>query len=123
MRDLWMEILPGSEVTEVLVENGPGRRLLEARLPQEPSHPRAVEVLCEALALWCGRKVCAALVVEGPESFCATRPWLDTFETVTRPPLFEIHFVSLAPAGERGEVAGLASYRDLRQRIFSEEAR
>ena len=123
MRDLWMEILPGSEVTEVLVEDGPGRKLLRARLPQEPSHPRAVEMLCEALALWCGRKVCAALVVEGPESFCATRPWLDTFETVTRPPLFEIHFVSLAPAGERDEVAGLGSYRDLRQRIFSEEAR
>src|SRR5262249_57724470 len=40
---------------------------LKARLPAEPRHPRAVETLCEAVALWCGRKVLAALAADNPD--------------------------------------------------------
>jgi hypothetical protein len=69
-----MEIVPGPEVTQIRVQEGPNRTLLRARLPHSPSDPRAVAMLCEAVALWCGTKVCAALVVEGSEIFCATRP-------------------------------------------------
>ena len=81
MSTLWMEIVPGPELTQVRVQKGPHRTLLRARLPHSPSDPRAVAMLCEAVALWCGTKVCAALVVEGPDIFCATRPWLNTFDT------------------------------------------
>jgi hypothetical protein len=78
--------------------------------------------LCEALALWSGEKVCAALVVEGSDVFCATRAWLDTFETLSRPPRVEIHFVSSArPARDRHlEEDELDRYEDLRQRLLSE---
>lgn len=126
---LWMEILPGPERTRIRVQNGPQQTLLRARLPQAPSDPRAVAMLCEAVALWTGRKVCAALVVEGPDAFCATRPWLNTFDTLTRPPRFEIHFVSAArPVRGRcsrehdrvEEAEELGSYRALRRRIFRE---
>lgn len=124
MKNLWMGIMPGPEVTRVLLQDGPEQTLLKARLPHWPIHPRAIETLCEALALWCGRKVCAALVADGPGSFCGTRPWHDTFDSLTRPPLYEIHLVSsVRPTRERDRLEGLGSYRDLRQIILSEVAR
>lgn len=124
MRDLWMGIMPGALHTRVLVQDGVEQTLLKARLPHAPSHPRAVAALGEALALWCGRKVCAALVVEGPDAFCATRPWLDTFDAITRTPLCEIRFVSsVRPTRERDRLEGLGSYRELRQLILTEVAR
>ena len=123
MRSIWMGVMPGPEWTRVLVQEGP-QTLLKARLPHGPVHPRAVETLCEALGLWCGRKVCAALVVEGPDAFCVTRPWEDTFERISRPPLYEIRFVSsVRPTRERDRLEGLGSYRDLRQMILDEVAR
>jgi hypothetical protein len=126
MSTLWMEVLPGPKMTRVRVQSA-SQTLLRARLPQAPSDPRAVAMLCEAVALWTGRKVCAALVVEGSDAFCATRPWLNTFDTLTRPPRFEVHFVSAAPPTRRRrdpdrleEAEELGSYRALRRRIFSE---
>lgn len=124
MRNLWMGIMPGPEVTRVLVQDGPEQTLLKARLPHSPTHPRAIETLCEALALWCGGKVRAALVADGPEAFCGTTPWLDIFDELTRPPLYEIHLVSsVRPTRERDRLEGLGSYRDLRRIILSEVAR
>ena len=126
MSTLWMEIVPGPELTQVRVQNGPHRTLLRARLPHAPSDPRAVAMLCEAVALWCGTKVCAALVVEGSEIFCATRPWLNTFDTLTRPPRYDVHFVSttarpIARAHDQEEEGEeLGSYCALRRRIFAE---
>ena len=125
MRTLWMEILPGPLTTRVLVQEGPKQTLLRAHLPHSPSDPGAVQALCQAVALWSGRKVCVALIVEGPTAFCATRPWLDTFEALTRPSGFEIHFVASArPARDRrsgacGDRTELGSCRDLRRRVFS----
>ena len=131
MSTLWMEIVPGPELTQVRVQKGPHRTLLRARLPHSPSDPRAVAMLCEAVALWCGTKVCAALVVEGPDIFCGTRPWLNTFDTLTRPPRYDVHFVSTAcPVRGRRDrdharvenAAELGSYRALRRRVFAEVA-
>jgi hypothetical protein len=129
MSTLWMEILPGPLTTRVLVQDGPKQTLLRAQLPHSPRHPRAVQALCEAVALWSGRKVCVALIVEGPAAFCATRLWLDTFDALAHPLGFEIHFVTSArPAlGRRvrecGDQTELGSCRDLRRRIFSEVER
>jgi hypothetical protein len=121
-----MEIVPGPEVTQVRVQKSPLGTLLRARLPHSPCDPRAVAMLCEAIALWCGQKVCAALVVEGPDIFCGTRPWLNTFDTLTGPRHFDVHFVSttarpIACAHDREEEGEeLGSYRALRRRIFAE---
>ena len=46
MSTLWMEIVPGPELTQVRVQKGPHRTLLRARLPHSPSDPRAVAMLC-----------------------------------------------------------------------------
>jgi len=102
MEKLWMGVTPGAlDTTNVLVTDATGKILLEARLPQEPRHPRSIQNLCEALALWCGRPVHAALAVVGPDAFCASRRWLETFDALTRNPLYEIEFVEHAcPPGD-----------------------
>lgn len=124
MPKLWMAIVPGPEITRVLVQNGPEETLLKARLPRSPRHPRAIETLCEALALWSGQRVCAALVADGSETSCGTKPWLDTFDAIARTPLFEIQFVSsVRPTRERDRLEGLGSFRDLRRLILTEVAR
>ncbi len=124
MGSLWMGVMPGLEFTRVVVQDGWAPILLKARLPHSPEHPRALEMLCEAIALWYGRKVCAALVVDGPGALCVTKPWRDTVAGLTRHVLFEVHLVSRGrPAEERDRLDGLHDYHELRQRIFSEVAR
>jgi hypothetical protein len=124
MRPLWMGIRPGLEVTRIVVRDGWAPILLKGRLPHSPKYHGAVETLCEAVALWCGRKVCAALVVDGPDAFCGTKPWHDTVDRLRDHPLFEVHLVSSGrPAHERDRLDGLHDYHELRQQILNEEAR
>ncbi len=123
MRSLWMGIMPGLELTRVVVQDNWDQTMLKARLPHSPTHSRALEPLCQAIALWCGRKVCAALVVDGPDAFCVTRPWRDTVERLSRHDLFEVHLVSRGrPAEERDRLDGLHDYDELRWLLFFGEA-
>jgi hypothetical protein len=101
-------------MTRVLLLDGI-HTLLQARLPHGPRHPRAVQTLAEALALWAGRPVRVALAVDGPGAFCATTPWLDTFDALSRNPLVTIACVAhdTVPADPRpGE--GLGDFEDVR---------
>jgi len=119
MNKLWMGIVPDPEATRVLVTDGSGESLLEARLPHSPRHPRAVATLCEALALWCACPVHAALAVEGPGAFSATPGWLETFDQLTDSPLFQIDFVDNPQApGEYDERDGLGDFDDLRRLVL-----
>ncbi len=112
MQRVWMAVTPGPLVTRVVVMDGARESLLEARLPHGPQHPQALQRLCEAMALWCGREVHVVLAVDGPGAFCATRPWLDTFEQLSRRALYEIEFVeALPPPADEGQFA------DVRQRL------
>lgn len=81
---LLMGVVPGPLTTRVLVHDGP-TPLLKARLPHGPQHPRAVLALAEALTLWTGRPCRVAIAADGRGAFCATPPWLDTLDWVTRP--------------------------------------
>jgi hypothetical protein len=118
-----MGVMPGLEVTRVLVQDNWDQTLLRARLPHSPQYPRALESLCEAIALWYGRKVCAALVVDGPAAICVTRPWRDIVERLTHHDLFEVHLVSRGrPAEERDRLDGLRDYDELRWSLFFGEA-
>lgn len=119
MRTLWLGILPGPETTRVMLEDRK-RVWLRGRLPHSPRDPRALELLTEALGLWCGRQVCTAIAVEGPGAFCATRRWLATFEHVSRPSRFEIHCVSHGLEAEgRDPDPDVPDYRQLRCEILS----
>lgn len=124
MRSIWMGISPGPVDTRILVQDGPEQTLLKACFPHSPHHPRALATLCEAVALWCGRKVHAALAADGSDSFCATGRWLETFDTLTRGPLFEIEFVARArPPRDHDEVEGLGDFKDCRRLIVLGAAR
>jgi hypothetical protein len=117
---IWMG--PGPECSRVLVQDGPRETLLKARLPPVPAHPRALVTLCEALALWCGQPVRAALAVGGPDTSFDTRRWLGQ-DGPTATALFELALVSAArPPRGRDRLDGLGDFRDLRQLVFFEVA-
>jgi len=118
MQRLWMAITPGALLTRVVMMEGAGETLLEARLPHGPRDPQALGRLCEAMALWCGQEVHVVLAVGGSDAFCATRPWLATFEHLTRRALYEIEFVeALPPPDDEGHFA------DVRQMLSTRMGR
>jgi hypothetical protein len=61
---IWMGIAPGSLTTRVIAMAGASETILKARLAPEPHHPRALPTLLEAIALWQGRHVRAALAAD-----------------------------------------------------------
>jgi len=111
MQRLWMAVTPGPLVTRVVVMDGARESLLEACLPHGPQHPQALQRLCEALALWFGQPLHVVLAVDGAGAFCATRPWLETFEQLTHRALYEIEFVEGLAAPE--DEGGFADVREL----------
>jgi hypothetical protein len=61
MSQVSMGISPGPRETRVIAMRGASETLLKARLARQPSHPRALATLLEAVALWQGVQVRAAL--------------------------------------------------------------
>jgi len=116
-----MGIVPHPEYIRVLLLDDEGIALLKARLPQDPRHPRALKSLCEALALWCGRPIHAVVAADKPGAWCATRPWLDTFDEIARNPLCQIDFVASArPPKRRDGIEGMGDFKDARQLLLFE---
>lgn len=122
---IWMGVVPGMEWTRVLVQDGATKTLLKARMPVEPAHPRALEVLCEAIALWCGEPVLAALDVGALARFCDPRRWPDSVSGIGRPPLYEIRCVDgrVKRRRERDGLDDMGDFRDLRQLVLFEVAK
>lgn len=119
MDELRMVISPGASTTRVIaITEGPSgsETLLKARLSAEPSHPRAVQWLLEAVALWQGARVRAALCAGAPGRTYVTRlypAWFADFggalydlEVVEGRRARRVHKDAVALAGE---------FRDLRQ--------
>ena len=127
MRHIWMGIMPASETTRVLVMDGPNTTLLKARLPADPGSPKALGTLCEAMALWCGRRVHAALAVDHRDAFCATTQWLETFDALSGGEnlLYEVDWVRTLrrPREPRGRIEGMGDFRDVRQLAMFEVLR
>ena len=97
MRSLWMGVVPGPQITRILVQDGPSQTVLKARLPNLPRHPGALPTLCEAVALWCGSPERAAVAVGGLQISCGLTPWLDAIDHVIHSPLCEIELVHHPP--------------------------
>ncbi|MBK7580084.1 MAG: hypothetical protein IPI67_07735 [Myxococcales bacterium] len=64
MSSIWMGVAPGPREMRVLAMAGPRETILKARLLRPPTHPRALPLLLEALALWQGQSVRVALAAE-----------------------------------------------------------
>jgi hypothetical protein len=70
MESIWMGISPSPTATRVIAMSGPGETILKAQLATDPKHPRALGTLLEAVALWQGLPVRAALCVGSRAGSC-----------------------------------------------------
>jgi len=124
MSAVWVAIQPQSLGTRILATAGSQETLLKARLGRAPQHPRALATLLEALALWQGAEVRAALAVADPANSCVANLWPECCADFGRAPLYTLDVVDarrrLRP---RDHLGGMGAYRDLRQLLVDAVAR
>lgn len=125
MRSIWVGVHPRPEGTRILATAGSEATLLKARLAGAPKHPRALSTLLEALALWQGVPVRAALAVgAGEEPSCDTSLFHESFTDFGPTPLYSVEYVAgLRRRRHRDGLDGLGDFRDLRQLLLFEVAR
>jgi hypothetical protein len=106
---------------------GPSDTILKAHLSLRPSSARAVTALLEALALWEGTKVRAALVAdESSTTSSPTTLYHDTFAIYgDETSLYDLEWVSRVPARRRRRdaLSGMGSFRDLERLLSATVAR
>jgi hypothetical protein len=123
MESIWMGIAPSSETTRVIAMTGPSETILKARLTTDPRHPRAVATLLEAVALWQGQPVRAALCVGGPGRSYDSNLYREAFLEGGG----ALYSVVWVPGCEhrrrRTRLPGLGDFRDLERRVVEEVAR
>ena len=125
MESIWMGIAPNATSTRVLAMAGPHDTILKARLSRSPAHPRAMATLLEAIALWQGRSIRAALCADAQPGGSDSSLLRETFSGVGGP-LYTLDWI---PAPERGrrarrrDISGMGEFADLRQLLIDEAAR
>lgn len=122
-RSLWVTIDSRPDETRVLATAGPKATVLKARLSSTTHHPRAVPALLEALALWEGMPVRAAVVVGGSDDSSATRLGLDFLTDLSGTPLYKLEFVDSHRRRHDDRLDGMGEFYDLRQLSLFEVAR
>jgi hypothetical protein len=122
MRSIWVGIDSTCDGTRVLATSGSSETILKARLSATAQHPRAVPALLEALAMWQGMPVRAALVVDGADGSSATRLCLDAWADFGGAPLYSLEFVHGRKRRHRDRLDGVGRFSDLRQLLLFEVA-
>lgn len=123
MESIWMSIAPSATSTRVLAMDGPHDTILKARLSRSPQHPRAMATLLEAIALWQGRQIRAALCVDDKDGFDSPL-YREAFPDVGGP-LYSLDWIR-GPARarrDRHDIAGMGKFADLRDLLIAEVAR
>lgn len=123
MRPLWVAIDSTNVETRILATAGPKETVLKARLCSAVQHPRAVPALLEALAMWQGTAVHAAVVVDGKDNSSATRLKLGWLSDFVGEPLYKLTFVDRRKRYHHDPIEGLGLFHDLRQLVMFEVAR
>lgn len=118
-----MGISASATETRVLAMDGPSNTILKARLSREPSHPRALATLLEAVALWQGSRVRAALCADSEQLSSESSLYHAAFDFGG--PLYSIDWVPGALVRRRRtrDVSGMGPFADLRQLLLFEVAR
>ncbi|HTB74334.1 MAG TPA: hypothetical protein VK762_13880 [Polyangiaceae bacterium] len=113
-----MAIRPTPGGAQLLAIQSPSEALFKAKLRPNPSHPRALPYLLEALALWQGCRVHAALYADESPAGCATSFYPDLFVDPGDTPLYTLDWVPVARRRRRRDaLTGLGDFRDLQQRL------
>jgi hypothetical protein len=124
MSSIWVGIAPGRTATRVLAMQGASETLLKARLRRDPSHPRALATLLEALALWQGRHVHAALAADDEATSYASSLCQDPLTEQGIGPLFTLDWVPVAGRRRRRPaLAGMGRFHDLERLLIGEVTR
>jgi hypothetical protein len=123
MDSVWIGIAASRTETRVLAMAGPSATILKARLSREPSHPRALATLLEAIALWQGTQVRAALSADDAQLSRDSSLYHAAFDFGG--PLYSVDWVPgpLARRRRGSDVRGMGAFADLRQLLLFEVAR
>ena len=124
MRSIWMGISPGLSATRVIAMAGPGETILKARLSPQPAHPRALSTLLEAVALWQGTQVHAALCAGERDGVSDSSLYREAFADVGGP-LYTLEWVPAVRRARRGhrDIPGVGDFADLRNLLVYEVER
>lgn len=122
MEALWVGIDPNPNETRILVMAGPSEIILKARLRPHPQHPRAATTLLEALSLWQGAPIRAALCADTPPPLFDSGSWTDALLVGNGAPLYEVTLVPRRRARRRDGL-GLGDMNDLAQLVLAGVAR
>ena len=124
MHTIWMGIDPRRDRTRILAIAGPDEILLKAHLSAVPSSRLALPALLEAVALWQGKPVRGALVVEGPDGSSREHFAREAIAEPLGPTgnaLYCLDYVSaLRPPRRRDPLGGMGRFDDLRQLLLFE---
>lgn len=127
MESIWLGLDPSPRTTRVLAMRGPGETILKAHLSLRPSSPRAVVALLEAIALWEGLPVRAALVVEDSSTAStSTSLYQDTFAIFgDETPLYSLQWVPCSGGvrRRRGGLSRMGEFGDLERLLARAVAR
>lgn len=124
MNSIWMAIAPGRLFTRVIAMQGASDTILKARLRRDPPHPRALATLLEAVALWQGTRVRAALAADDEEIACASCLCPNAYLATETTPLYTVDWVPAAGQRRRRTgIAGMGEFRDLERLLLCEVAR
>jgi hypothetical protein len=123
MESIWMGISPSPLTTRVVAMSGPGETILKAQLAADPRHPRALGTLLEAVALWQGLPVRAALCVDGRAGSCDSNLYREAFSE-DGGALYSVVWVpASAQRQRRVRLDGLGRFQDLERLVAREVAR
>jgi hypothetical protein len=123
MESVWMGIAPSSKTTRVVAMTGPSDTILKARLAFDPKHPRALATLLEAVALWEGLPVRAALCVGDRADLYDSNLYREAFLD-DGGALYSVAWVrGCEHRRRRTGLPGLGNFRDLERLVVEEVAR
>lgn len=125
MDSIWLALTASARSTRILAMRGPNETILKAHLSLSPSSSRAVTTLLEAIALWEGAPVRAALVVdESSTRSCGTTLYRSLSDAIVEStPLYELQWVPRGARRRRDGLTGLGDFGDLERLLARSVAR
>jgi hypothetical protein len=103
--------------------SGPGETILKAQLAANPKHPRALGTLLEAVALWQGLPVRAALCVNARAGSCDSNLYRDAFSDEGGALYSVVWVPASTQRSRRVRLDGLGRFQDLERLVTREVAR
>lgn len=125
MESIWLGLCPSTRTTRILAMRGPGETILKAHLSPRPSSPRALIALLEAISLWEGLPVRAALVVDDTSTGSSTTIYRDAFASFgDETPLYQLQWVPRhADRRRHNALTGMGDFLDLERVLLRTVAR